>query len=108
MNYQDYWTGLANLVSDGTYEMPENAIGMITRFVTFATNYDDFLQKANDVAKKSGLKLIFIEEPERVNAFLKHQWATDDHEIYELLEQAEKIKENVVCGEFHYYTHNDA
>lgn len=108
MNYQYYWTGLANMVSDGAYQMPINAIGLITRVVTFANSYDEFLQKVSDVADKSGLKLIHLDEAEVLSDFLAHQWVTDDHEIYEIMEQAEKIVENVVSGEIEYYTHDDA
>ena len=99
---------MANCISDGTFEMPLNAIGMVFRVVTFANTEQEFSQKVARVLQIGGLKLISLEDSEKVSDFLKHDWVAEDHEVFEIQEQAEKILENVVCGTPQYYTHNDA
>ncbi len=101
---QNYWTGLADFT---TSEMPSNAIGIVARVVTFAEGYDEFYEKVREINTNMGGQLIIIEEPSNVSDFFDQQ-LDKDHEIYEILETAHKFPNDVVYGEYHYYTSDDA
>lgn len=103
-DYENYWTGLADFISS---EMPTNAIGVIARVVTFAPTLEDFECKVHDIEENSGGKLIVIEEPYRISDFFK-QKLDKSHEVYELFETAKKNVNDVVFGDYEYYTQNDA
>ena len=105
MNTEEYWTGIADVNSS---ELPNAARGAVYRVVTYAKDYDLFVQKVTDVLSSSGDILTMIEEPERLSTFLEHGWVEKDHEIYEMMRTAEKNKQDVVCGEVEYYTLDDA
>lgn len=59
MKTDDYWTGLADVISD---ELPENVKGANYRVLTFAESYEGFVQKVTETLENSGDKVIFIEE----------------------------------------------
>lgn len=105
MKSDDYWTGLADVISD---DLPENVKGAIYRVLTFAESHDDFIQKVTEILENSGDKLIFVEEAENLTEFLKHSWLLEDHEIYEMMPTAEKNKNDVVTGQIEFYAHDDA
>jgi hypothetical protein len=100
MDTGKYWTGIADVTSD---EMPPNISGAVYRVLTFAENYEAFIQKVTDVLKISGDTLFMIEDPENLTEFLKHNWLIEDHEIYEMMPTAEKNQDDVICGEIEYY-----
>ncbi len=100
MDTGKYWTGIADVTSD---EMPPNISGAVYRVLTFAENYEAFIQKVTDVLKNSGDTLFIIEDPENLTEFLKHNWLIEDHEIYEMMPTAEKNQDDVVSGEIQYY-----
>jgi hypothetical protein len=104
MDTGKYWTGMADVTSD---EMPPNISGAVYRVLTFAENFEAFNQKVTDVLKNSGDTLFIIEEPENLIEFLKNNWLTDDHEIYEMMPTAEKNQGDVVCGGIEYYFEED-
>ena len=105
MKVDDYWTGLVDVISD---ELPKNVEGAIYRVLTFADNYETFLEKVTEILGNSGDKVIIIEEAESLVDFLNHSWLTENHEIYEMIPTAEKNKNDVVSGQIEFYTHNDA
>jgi hypothetical protein len=104
MNIENYWTGLADFT---TNEMPPNAIGIIARVTTYALGYEEFIRKVSEINSKMGGKLIVIEDACEVSDFLIHD-LHEDHEIYEMLETAQKFPNDVVYGNFNYYTKDDA
>ena len=109
MNYANYWTGLADFISNGDYEMPGDSIGVIVRVVTLANNKDEFIKKVDEVFQNIGLKLIVIEEVELFNVFLDKEFVTEDHEIYEFWDEIINLNDyDVVCGYFHFYSSDDA
>ncbi|MBS1797135.1 MAG: hypothetical protein JSS81_25130 [Acidobacteria bacterium] len=108
MDYENYWTGFADLVSNGGFEMPRDAVGLITMVVAFAGSYDEFFEKVGATAESIGLKLIWIDEPETIADYLKKNEVAGHHEIFELLAEAERHPADVHCGDFFYYTHDDA
>lgn len=105
MKTEKYWTGIADVTSE---ELPKNIKGAIYRVLTFAESYETFVQKVTDILSKAGDTLTIIEEAEPLAKFLEHSWVEDDHEIYEMMETAEKNKQDVVCGEIEYYSYDDA
>ena len=105
MNEHYFWTGLADFKTD---YMPLNAIGVVARIVTHAESYEAFYEKVDQMYRNEGWVLNYINESSRVSEFLFEEWVTEDHEIHEMLEQAKKCPNDVVHGEFAYYTHNDA
>ncbi len=105
METEKYWTGIADVTSN---EISENISGAVYRVLTFAEDYETFVQKVADVFQKSGDTLFIIEEAENLTKFLKHTWLVEDHEIYEMMPTAEKNKEDVVCGQINYYAQDDA
>ncbi|MCO6511272.1 MAG: hypothetical protein J5I65_10830 [Aridibacter famidurans] len=100
MDTDKYWTGLADVVSD---YIPSNAKGAIYRVLTFSESYDEFVEKVRTILKKSGDILLVIEEPELLKDFLTHDFVSDDHEIWDLMEQAAKKPQDVVCGDLELY-----
>ena len=105
METEKYWTGIADITSN---ELPENLSGAVYRVLTFAEDYETFVQKVAEVLQKSGDTLFMIEEAENLTEFLKHNWLIEDHEIYEMMPTAEKNKDDVVCGQINYYAQDDA
>lgn len=100
-----FYTGIADVTSE---ELPENAKGAVYRVLTYADDYESFVDKVRAVLYDSGDTLIFIEEPEPLSKFLKHNWVTEEHEICEMMVTADKNKGDVVCGEIEYYAFDDA
>ncbi len=100
-----FWTGIADVTSA---ELPPNTQGAVYRVLTYAQDYESFLKKVTDVLRNSGDSLAYLEEPEILADFLKHDWVGDDHEICEMMITADKNKEDVVCGEAEYYVFDDA
>ena len=106
MKTDNYWTGLADVTSQYT-EARKDIKGAIYRVITFAESYEAFVQKVEDVLCNSGDVLLLIEEPESLTAFLKNGWLEDDHEIYEMFDQAEISKNDVVSGEIQHYGYEE-
>jgi hypothetical protein len=104
MNNENYWTGLADFTIG---DMPPNAIGIIARVVTLGKNFEEFQTKVSELNDDMGGVLIFIEEACKVSDFLK-QAVDKNHEIFEMIETARKHPNDVVYGEFNYYTQNDS
>jgi len=96
METEKYWTGVADITSS---KLPKNIAGAVYRVLTFAEDYETFVQKVTDVLQNSGGTLFIIEEAENLTESLKHNWLIEDHEIYEMIPTAEKNKDDVVCGQ---------
>ncbi len=104
INGQVPWTGIADFIDA---EMPPNAIGIVARVVTFAANAKSFEEKVRKLQDEAGGELTYIEEAVLVTHFLRNE-AFPESEIFEMLEQAKKHPDDVIFGEYHYYTLDDA
>ena len=105
MEMKEYWTGIADVASD---TLPANIKGALYRVVTFAEDREAFTAKVQRVLLEAGDRLLYIEETETVDSFLKQSWVDNDHEIFELIETAKRQKANVVCGDAEFYSFDDS
>lgn len=105
INTAHFWTGIADVTSP---ELPSDVQGAVYRVLTYAADYESFARKVADVIPMSGDELQYVEEPESLSDFLRHDWVTEDHEIFEMMKTANRNKQDVICGDIEYYTYDDA
>lgn len=105
MNKKKYWTGIVDVTSE---ELPDGIKGALYRVVTYADNYQNFVEKVTTILANFGDTVLVIEESSTLSDFLENGYIDQDHEIYEMLETATKNKQDVICGGIEYYSFDDA
>jgi len=103
------WIGLVKVRSqNGGSEILEDTKGAFVNIVTWASDADEYRRNAELIARRLGLFVADIENPEPVETRRKNSSGVFDEEIEDMISRAEGNPNAIIYGTFHRFDRDDA